>query len=84
MLDPNTISQLVAVVMMISPSSSDIHLENHSEETIYRFHMESGAHSLALWDACEELSTAFNELDLWVAYEDELHQPYGWCKGIYK
>ncbi|CBW46995.1 hypothetical protein [Roseovarius Plymouth podovirus 1] len=84
MLDGNTISQLVSVVMMVAPSASDQHLENHSRETIYQFHVESGAHELALWDACEELATAFNQLDLWVMYQDTLQQPHAWCKGIYK
>lgn len=84
MLDPNTISQLIAVVMMVSPSSSDNHLENHSRDTIYRFYTESEAHPLALWDACEELAAEFNSLDLWVTYEDKLYQPHAWCKGIYE
>lgn len=84
MLDTNTISQLMVVVMMIAPSASDNHLENYSQETIYRFYTHSGAHPLALWDACEELATSFNKLDLWATFDGEMYQPHAWCRGIYK
>lgn len=84
MLDTNTISQLMVVVMMIAPSASDNHLENYSQETIYRFYTHSGAQELTLWDACVELATEFNQLDLWVTYEGEMYQPHAWCRSIYK
>lgn len=86
MLDPNTISQLVAVILMVAPSASDNHLENHSVAASV-WHMKPGmdvSSEIVLYDICEEVASNFNQLGIWATYEGGTYQPHAWCKGIYK
>jgi len=84
MFDPNTVSQIVAVVLMIAPSASDDHLENHSIEVDnYTFEVSEGEHPLSAIDACEELASKVNQLQIHATYEGEVHRTHAWCKPIW-
>ena len=83
MLDPstpNTVSQLVGVVLMLAPSASDNHLENHSGP-VFMFRT---------YAACEQNAEHINQQHI-LPYRQEIpdmtedtSSVHAWCKGVYK
>lgn len=76
MLDPSTVSQLVGVMLMLSPSASDNHLENYSQPLLmFTDHA-----------TCQVNADSLNEqrIEALAPDTDESNIVYAWCKGIYR
>ncbi|UAT28851.1 hypothetical protein PP753_gp12 [Dinoroseobacter phage vB_DshP-R7L] len=76
MLDPNTVSQLVGVFLMLAPSTSDNHLENYSQPLLM----------FTTHAACEQNAESVNQQQIPVVAPDtgELTIVHAWCKGVYE
>lgn len=72
MLDSQTISEVVAVIMMVAPSPTDDHVMNHSVPAV-RFETER---------ECQNARNLFNKIPVTLP-DGQVVQPYYWCNTIW-
>ena len=78
MLDPDTISTLVAAVLMVAPGTTDDLLENYSLNTVQ---------SYETMEKCQFYADQFNLTGIVIYWPENQTETtsiaYAWCRGIW-
>lgn len=78
-----TLSQIIAFVVMIAPSASDDHVENHAQMvTRYHYSTELNGHEEAK-EYCNFQADLLNAQNMQVMFEGQVSTMHAWCRPIF-